>query len=135
MKKLLSVALILLLSGCLTTENRKVEITLKDIPQEERSDIWWGTPYTDNRSADNPWDSFVGEPPRDTVAEDLEYFENNPLRWPAEMPPAYEAPASEPEPESETPTPEVPTPEEPAAPPVDEDEVNHPMDEWDLQTY
>jgi hypothetical protein len=94
MKKLLLVICGVLLTGCLATENRKVEIS-SDGVAPTTSQVWWRTQYTADRASDNPWDQFVREQPKDSVADDMEFFENNVIRWPESMPPAKETQTSD----------------------------------------
>jgi hypothetical protein len=94
MRKLLLLVTPFLLTGCLATENRKVEITMRGVPADQRADIWWRTPYTADRADDNPWDAFVPKPAVDPLDAELEFFSENVLKWPEKMPPAYVPPRS-----------------------------------------
>jgi len=90
-----------MLAGCLATENRKVEITSRNIASvNSHTTLWWQKKYT-GAPADNPWNAFIppedipdNQRPEDALTKELKYFDKNVIKWPKKMPPAYVAPKS-----------------------------------------
>ena len=85
MKKSL-IILTLLFSGCLNTENRTIQMKTTD-SAEVNSNVWWTTPYYSSDNYKGPWDEFVPAPKADPLDVELEFFDNNALKWPKTMPP------------------------------------------------
>jgi hypothetical protein len=99
MRKILPLLAILLLAGCLATENRKVKITSRGIAPTTSNTVWWRTPYRTDRPIDNAWDKNIPEEDipesqrkKDALDSELEFFEKNAVKWPKTMPPAYNPP-------------------------------------------
>jgi len=101
MKKMAFICVLLTtFTGCNTiAENRKVEITQRGTAPVASGDaakvaggvptLWWRLPYTANRSAHHPMDAFVPQPTVDPLTVEMEFFENNAVKWPKKMRPAY----------------------------------------------
>ena len=83
MKNLLFAAIILL-TGCLATENRKVVITQRGVAAVSTS-CWWRASTVGVEDSKNPWLKHVPAPAVDETAEQLKYFEKNVVQWPDEM--------------------------------------------------
>lgn len=86
MKKIL-VILALVISGCVQTENRSIEMKTTDIAAAN-SNTWWTTPYYAQDKGGGPWDMFVAPTQLDPLDLEMEFFESNTLKWPKTMPPA-----------------------------------------------
>lgn len=96
MKRLAITCVLLAAAGCGSfAENRKVTVhstgvaAVSSAATPSTATLWWRTPYTAKRTADNPWDAFV--PPRtvDSLNVELEYFDGNIVKWPKKLRPAY----------------------------------------------
>jgi len=84
------------LGGCDSfAVNRKVEIRRAVVAEPSSASVtcvtttqlWWQTPYTNDRDPDNPWDNF-NQPSVDQDLQDLEFFKKHTLRWPEVTPKA-----------------------------------------------
>jgi len=86
MKKALFIAIVLL-SGCLATENRKVAITQKNDEGVAIVDTscWWRASTAGVGDDKNPWLNYVPKASVDEDAEHLKYFEDHAILWPKEM--------------------------------------------------
>lgn len=81
--------------GCESiAENRKVTVRrtgVADVSSASAANVttlWWRARDTGN--ADSPWNAFVPPPaPADPIDQDLKFFENNVIRWPKKLRPAY----------------------------------------------
>lgn len=71
-------------------ENRKVTVrrTVSSTSVANVTTLWWRARDTGN--VDSPWNAFVPPPaPADPIDQDLKFFENNVIRWPKKLRPAY----------------------------------------------
>ena len=102
MKKLTVFLSVLLLAGCLATENRKVEITHRrpdgSIAPIDTATFWWRVPYYADRK-NHPMDKFIplsdlpdNQHGVDALDADLLFFSENALRWPKTMRAPYNPP-------------------------------------------
>jgi len=86
MKKTLFIV-IMLLTGCLATENRKVAITQKNDQGVAVVDTscWWRNSTAGVEDDKNPWLEYLPKTSVDEEAELLEYFEDHVVKWPKAM--------------------------------------------------